>query len=168
MAISDLVPWKWGEKNVPIKREEQEPLNELQRSMNRLFDDFFNRFELSPFGGFGESFGAFQPQVDVTESDKAITVSAELPGLDEKEIEVTLSHNVLTLRGEKKEEKEEKGRSYYRVERSYGSFHRSIPLPSEVENDEVEATFKKGVLTVTVPKTPDAQKRSKRIAVKAG
>lgn len=171
MAITDLIPWHWGEKKVPVKREEQEPVYELQRNMNSLFDDFFNNFgnfSLAPFEAFGPSFGAFNPQVDVSESDKEIKVSAELPGLDENDIEVSLAHNVLTISGEKKEEKEDKGKNYYRMERSYGSFQRAIPLPDEVETDKVEARFKKGVLTITLPKTAEAQKRTKRITVKTG
>lgn len=165
MAITDLIPWRRAEKPVPVKREDvEDPFYQLQRSMNRLFDEFFNSFSLSPFEAFNESFGAFSPRVDVSESDKEIKVSAELPGLDENDIEVSLAHNVLTISGEKKEEKEDKGKNYYRMERSYGSFRRSIPLPAEVEPDQVDAQFKKGVLTITLPKTAEAQ--SKKIAVK--
>ncbi len=169
MAITDLIPWRWGEKKVPVKREEQEPVYQLQRNINSLFDEFFNsfgNFGLAPFEAFGESFGAFSPRVDVSESDKEINVSAELPGLDENDIEVSLAHNVLTISGKKKEEKEDKGKNYYRMERSYGSFRRSIPLSAEVEADKVDAKFKKGVLTVTLPKT--AQTQSKKITVKVG
>lgn len=171
MAITDLIPWRRGEKKVPVKREDQEPVYELQRNINSLFDDFFNsfgNFGLAPVEAFGQSLGAFNPRVDVSESDKAITVSAELPGLDENDIEVSLAHNVLTISGEKKEEKEDKGKNYYRMERSYGSFRRAVPLPAEVETDKVDAKFKKGVLTVTLPKTVEAQQQRKKIAVKAG
>jgi HSP20 family protein len=93
-------------------------------------------------------------------------VSAELPGMDDEDIEVSLSRDVLTISGEKKQEKEEKGRDYYRAERSYGSFRRSIPLPAEVNADKVDAVFSKGVLTITLPKTAKAEGR-KRIIVKA-
>ena len=164
MAITDLIPWKRDEKNLPVKRDEYDPLYNLQRSMNRLFDDFFNSFDLAPFGGFG----AFSPRVDVNESDKEIKVAAELPGLDENQIEVSLAHNVLTISGEKKEEKEDKGKNFYRMERSYGSFQRSVPLPVEIETDKVEAKFKKGVLTITLPKTAEARKQAKRIPIKTG
>ena len=168
MAITDLVPWKWGEKKVPVKRDgNQDPVYELQKGTNRLFNELFGDFGLAPFGAFGGQNDAFQPQIDVSENDKAITVSAELPGLDENDIQVSLAHNVLTISGEKKEEKEDKGQNYYRMERSYGSFQRSIPLPVEVVADKVDATFKKGVLTVILPKTPEAQKRTRKIAIKA-
>lgn len=168
MAIRDLIPWnRDDEKKVVVRRQEREPFHELQRSMNRLFDDFFGSVSLPSLAGFGERFGAFQPHIDVSESDKAITVSAELPGLDEKEIEVSLDRNTLTISGEKKEEKEKKDKNYYRMERSYGSFRRSIPLPTEIEPDQVEATFKNGVLTINLPKSPEVQKLVKHIAVKS-
>ncbi len=169
MAITDLVPWKRGKKEVPVRREEVEsPFYALQREMNQLFDDFFDGFGLRPFGAFGEEFGAFTPRVDLSESDKELKVIAELPGLDENDIEVSLAHNMLTISGEKKAETEDKGKNYYHLERSYGAFQRSIPLPSEVEADKVKADFKKGVLSITLPKTPEAQKRTKKIAIKAG
>lgn len=169
MAISDLVPWKWGEKKVPVKHGEQDgdPIHALQRNMNQLFDNFFTGFGLAPFGGFGEQLGTFNPRIDLSETDNEIKVSAELPGLDENDLEVSLTHNTLTIRGEKKEEKEDKGENYYHMERSYGSFQRTIPLPTEVEADQVDATFKKGVLTVTLPKTAEARQQGKKIAIKS-
>ncbi|RME79424.1 MAG: Hsp20/alpha crystallin family protein [Chloroflexi bacterium] len=160
MALKSLVPWK--SKNVPVRRIE-DPFLAFRREMDRLFDEFFSGFGLTPFES---QWGGFQPRVDVAETDKEIKVSAELPGLDENDIEVTLTDDVLTISGEKKEEKEDKGRNYYRMERSYGSFSRSIPLPCQVEQDKVEATFKKGVLTITLPKTAEAQKERKKIAIK--
>jgi HSP20 family protein len=165
MTVRDLIPWRRGEKQVPVKRETREPIYGLHRRINRLFDDFFNDFSLAPFDAFDEM-GAFQPRMDIRESDKEIKVSAELPGMDEKDIEVSLAHNQLTISGEKKESTEDKGTSYYRIERSYGSFRRTLPLPDEVEADKVEATFKNGVLTITLPKTPEAQKHTKRISVR--
>lgn len=164
MAITDLIPWKWNEKKVPVKRDNfDEPFYGIQRDMDRFFGDFFGgEFGLSPWS----SFGAFSPQVDVKETDQEIKVFAELPGLDEKEVEVSLSRNTLTISGEKKQEKEDKGENYYRMERSYGSFKRAIPLTTEVEADKVEASFKNGVLTVTLPKTAEAQRQTKRITVR--
>jgi HSP20 family protein len=104
--------------------------------------------------------------VDVVETDKEIQVAVELPGLEEKEIDVSLSPTTLTISGEKRQEKEEKGHNYVRAERSYGSFKRSIPLPSEVDASKADAVFQKGVLTVTLPKAVKAEAR-KRIAIKA-
>lgn len=162
MAMRDLVPWKWGEKQVPVKREE-EPFYALQHNMNRLFDEFFSDFGLKPFG---ESWAGFSPSIDVTENDHEIKVSAELPGMDENDIQVKLANDMLTLSGEKKTEKEDKDKNYYRMERSYGSFQRSIPLPPGVETDQVEATFKKGVLTITLPKSAQTQNHVKKIPIK--
>jgi HSP20 family protein len=164
MPISDLIPWK-REKQETVRREEEHPLWSFRREMDRLFKDYLGEWGERSLAPFGEGWGAFSPQVDVTETDGEIKVSAELPGLGDEDIDVSLSNDVLTIRGEKKEEKEEKGRSYYRAERSYGSFVRSVPLPAEVDADKVDAVFQKGVLTVTLPKTGEARAR-KKIAIK--
>jgi HSP20 family protein len=160
MAINDLVPWKWGEKRVPVRRELGDPFYALHREFDQMFDDFFG-------GGFIDRAGAFNPRVDVTENDHEINVTAELPGLDQNNIEISLSGDVLTLSGEKKAEKEDQGENYYRLERSFGSFRGSIPLPVGVEADKVEATFKSGVLHVTLPKLHPGQE-AKKITVKSG
>jgi HSP20 family protein len=139
------------------------PFASFRREMDRLFDDFFTDWPRS--GLLPKGAGALSPDVDVAETDKEITVTAELPGLDEKEIEVNLSDSALTLRGEKKAEKEEKGKTFYRSERSYGAFERVIPLPVEVQEDKVEAEFAKGVLTIHLPKSPAAQKKTKKIEI---
>ena len=159
------IPWK-REKQVPVRREEENPLWAFRREMDRLFDDFFGAWGGRALAPFGEGWGAFSPQVDVAEMEDEIKVSAELPGLDAKDVDVTVSHNTLTLKGEKKQEHEEKGEGYYRSERSYGSFQRSIPLPGTVETDEADAAFDKGVLTITFPKAA-AEKGRKQITVKS-
>jgi HSP20 family protein len=168
MTITDLVPWRRGEKQIPVKREAQEPVYQLKHRLDHLFDDFFESFGLTPFEPFNEAFGAFSPRVDVSETDKEIKVSAELPGLDENDIEVSLARNLLTISGEKQEEAEDKGKNFYRMERSYGSFRRTIPLMVEVEADKIKAKFQKGVLTVTLPKTAEAQRQTRRIPIKTG
>jgi HSP20 family protein len=167
MSIADLISWRREERKVPVKREEERSVLSFQQEMNRLFDEFFGGWGLAPFREFTEPWEAFSPRVDVVEGDKEVTVSAELPGMDEKKIAVSLSRGVLTISGEKREKVEDRGKNYYRMERSYGSFQRSVPLPSEVDEDKAEATFKKGVLTITLPKTAEAQAR-KRIAVRTG
>jgi HSP20 family protein len=140
------------------------PMMPLRREMSRLFDDFFRGWDMpAAFNG-----AALTPHVDVKESDKEITVTAELPGVAEKDIEVSISGDVLTLKGEKKAEKEEKDGNYHRIERRYGSFHRSFSLPSEVDAAAVAASHKNGVLTVTLPKSKAAREASRKIAVKAG
>ena len=162
MPKKDIVTPK--EKSLPAKREEYNPFVSFRNEMNSLFDNFFRGFEIEPFAG---RLGAFSPKVDVKESEKDIRVTAELPGMNDKDIDVSLSKDALTIRGEKKEEKEDKGKDYYRMERSYGSFARTVPLPAEIDTDKVKAEFKKGVLTVTVPKTAKAMRETKKISVKA-
>ena len=167
MALRKLIPWRWGAKHVPIRRGDEHPLASLQREMNRVFEEFFRGFGSSGFWEAEALAGGYTPLVDVTEDDSDIVVTAELPGLDEHDFEVALDHDTLTIRGEKHEEKEDRGKDFYRVERSYGSFQRVIPLPCEVEEDKAEATFRKGVLKVRLPKTAEARKAVKRIPVKA-
>ena len=161
MAIKNLMPF--GKKSVPVRREEENPFALLRREMDSVFDNFFRGFDLEPFDARS---GAFTPRVDVTENEKEIKISAELPGMDEKDIDVSLQNDMLTIKGEKREEKEDKGKDFYRMERSYGSFSRTIPLPAEVEIDNVDAKFKKGVLSITLPKTAKAVAETKKIAVK--
>jgi HSP20 family protein len=156
MAIKDLVPWKWGEKQVPVKQAGQDSIDTIQQNINRLFDDFFFGSSLIPFN---QNWGSFNPSIDVTETDKNYKVSAELPGLDENDIQVSLDRNILTISGEKKTEKEDKGQNYYRMERSYGSFQRCISLPANIESDQIAANFKKGVLEITLPKQPRPVKK---------
>jgi len=162
MAKKTIVPVQ--KESLPARPEDWTPFALLRQEMNSLFDNFFRGFEPEPFE---TRLGAFSPRVDIAETDKEIKVTAELPGMDDKDIDVALTRDMLTIRGEKKEEKEEKGKNYYRMERSYGSFSRSIPLPSEIDTNKVKADFKKGILTVTLPKTPQAIKETKKIQVKA-
>lgn len=180
MAIKDLmnknwkelVPQKWslGKKNLPVRRDQGDPFVSLQREMNRVFDNFsrgvFDWPSFSMDTMEDSRWGRFSPSVDVKESEKEIEVTAELPGMDEKDVQVNLTDNELVITGEKKTEHEEKGKEFYRMERSYGSFHRSIPLPEEVNTDKVEATFKKGILHVTIPKKAEAHRSVKKIPVK--
>jgi HSP20 family protein len=170
MAITDLVPWKKNETRVPVRhRQEQNSFLDLKSQMNRLFDEFFDgSFGLSPFFGESTFMGDFAPRLDISETDKDITISAELPGLEPEDINLSLERNALTISGEKRAEKEENGERYYRVERSFGSFQRSIPLPDEVNEDKIDATFKRGVLKVKFPKTQAAQQKSKHITIKTG
>ncbi len=141
-----------------------DPFSAFRQEMDRLMDSFFGGLDLlSP----GRKPDVFSPRIDVVDSDKEIKVSAELPGLDEKDIEVTLTTESLTIKGEKKEQKEEKGKDYYRSERSFGSFTRTIPLPMEIDAEKVTAAFKKGVLTVNLPKTKQALSETKKVTVKA-
>lgn len=164
MNVRDLIPW--GRENNPAptvyRNEQTTPFLSLHREMNRLFDEAFRDF------GAPSLFGRMPawPSVEVADTDKEIRVSAELPGLEEKDVEVLMEDGVLTLRGEKKSEVEDKARQF--SERSYGRFERRIPLGFEVEDDKVAAEFRNGVLTVTLPKPENAPARAKRIAINGG
>lgn len=163
MGIRDLVP-TFGKKGM-TEHEEDSPFYKLQKEMNRLFDDFFEDFQLT---SFEEKMATpFNPRVNVRETEKSVEISAELPGIEEKEIDISVSNDSVTIKGEKKEEKEEKGECFHRVERSYGSFQRQIPLPCEIEMEKAEAAFKDGVLNITLPKSPEAQKNVRKIQIKS-
>jgi len=168
MSIKDLVTRRHGSQP-PVERMGETNVVSLQREMNRLFDDFFHGFGLTPFWEREEDLArSFTPSVDVSETDKEIKVSAELPGMEEKNISVELNDDALTIRGEKKEEHEEKGKHSYCLERSYGSFCRVVPLPVAVNAEKVGAKFKKGVLSVTLPKLEGKQAKGKAIEVTPG
>lgn len=166
MAIKKLLPTIWNREIAPAWREEERSFFPLQREMNRIFDDFFRGWDVAPPGTGERRFGFFQPSIDVKQSDKEIAVKAELPGLDEKDIEVLLTDDALTIRGEKREEREEKGKTYYHMERSYGSFSRVIPLPAEIDQKKVRAQFKNGVLSITLQKLQEAKVMGKKIPIK--
>jgi len=169
MSIKDLVPNWRSRRGAPARREPRGGLMSLQHEMNRLFDTFYEGFGLAPFGGGAdERLPGFAPRVNVSETDKDVTVSAELPGMDEKDVEVTLDDDVLTIRGEKKEEHEEKDGNWYHSERSYGSFQRAIAVPAGVDAEHVKARFKKGVLTVKMPKLAKQTESKKTIAIQTG
>jgi HSP20 family protein len=161
-----LVEVKTTQANVP------DVWRSFRSEMDRLFDEF-DCFAFRPGAAFPSLFGPRTrlplgiPAIDVTEDDKADKIEAKLPGLDEKDIEVTVSGGTLTLKGEKRQEKEEKGKNTYVSERSYGSFQRTFGLPDGVDADKITADFSKGVLTVILPKTAEAQKPHKKIEVKA-
>ena len=138
--------------------------SDLQKEINNLFDGF--GFNLEPRQRRSPDVGAFRPVIDVSETDKSYEIKAELPGLEEKDVELTLSDGTLTLQGEKKSEQEEKEANRYMSERTYGSFRRSFTLPENADAEKIVAAFDKGVLSVTLPKTKKSQKQAKKIAIK--
>ena len=161
MNMRDLIPWGRKSSQVPMfyQDEQASPFLTLHREMNRLFDETIRSFDMPSMVGRTASW----PSVEISETDKEYRVSADVPGLEEKDVEVLFSDGVLTIRGEKKSEVEDKERQF--SERFYGSFERQIPLGDVIEEDKVEAAFKDGVLTVTLPKTAKAQAKVKRIAI---
>jgi HSP20 family protein len=158
------------------KAAEWQPFEALRHQVDRLFHDFQTGFLQTPFyrtlpdieSFWRRDFGFnVTPAIDIVEKDKAFEVTAELPGLDVKDIDIQLGDGMLTIKGEKQEEKEEKTKDRYVSERRYGSFRRSLQVPGSVDSDKIEASYKSGVLTVTLPKSPEAQKKQKTIPVSA-
>ena len=143
---------------------EANPFLSLRRRMDDLFDDF----AVGTAWPFADGRGDVMPRVDVSETDKEVTVEAELPGVEEKDLDVSLADDVLTIKGEKKQEREEKKDTYRLTERSYGHFHRAMRLPFEPDPKKIKAAFKAGVLTVTVPKPPEVKAKAKKIAIGNG
>jgi HSP20 family protein len=130
--------------------------------VSRMFQDFFGRMEMpSPFGG-----GEFAPAVDVVETKDSILVKAEIPGIDPKELDITITGDLLTIKGEKNSEREEKGKNFHRIERSSGSFSRTVQIPSHADTSKVSAGYKDGVLTVTLSKREEAKSKSIKVEFK--
>ncbi|MFN3614415.1 MAG: Hsp20/alpha crystallin family protein [Rubrimonas sp.] len=166
MKIKDLIPW--ARKDEPARPETQDnPIAVLQREMNQVFEGFWNRFGKS-FGVLDWPWGHSEAKSDVVQTDNAIEISIELPGMSMEDVEVTVTDDLLTVKGEKKIERQEEKKGYYLSERSYGAIWRTIPLPPGTDGSKAEATFRNGVLTVRLPQTPEAQARVKHIEVKAG
>jgi HSP20 family protein len=171
MANRDLSPWRRQGGVQPFQSSfARDPFASFRREMDRLFDDFFAPAEGRSFApaaqGQAQAQGMIMPSLDVHETEQAYVVSAELPGIDPKDVEINLDDNALTLRGEKRSERNEEdgGRRY--TERSYGRFERTIPFGAEVDADRVEASFENGVLKVTLPKNTQAKDKSRRIEIK--
>jgi HSP20 family protein len=165
MNVRDIIPWGRGTGTVPVRYAESEvsPFLSLHREMNRLFDDVFRGFDLPEPFGRAAAIGSSWPRLELTDSDGALRVTAEVPGLEEKDIEVVLENGTLILRGERSSDNSDASRQF--SERFYGRFERRIALRDEIAEDKVTATFKNGVLTIVLPKTEKAQARAKRIAI---
>lgn len=177
MAEATKVPVKAETRSAGTAPAHWRPFENLRREIDHLFESFRptswdfpsgrRAFDFEPL--FSRETGlAIAPAVDVAERETEYEITAELPGMDEKDIEVKLANDILTIKGEKKEEKEERQKDYYLSERRYGSFMRSFQVPSGVDTGKIEASFAKGVLTLKLPKTPEAQKSEKTISVKTG
>lgn len=160
MREKNGAPSIWRSDNLPeVMRGD--PFLAFRQEMDRLFDSFFAPAQFSRFaGGFG-----FNPAIDVTENDKEVRVRAELPGVDEKDIDISLDGDMLTVRGEKREERVEDGERRRVVERSYGAFERTIQLPFTPQDQDIVAKFKDGVLTVKLRKPPELSRPTKRIPI---
>ena len=162
MKSESWLPALWGER-----KGDAVPFRALKTQMDDLFNDFTGNFERF---ALGSPSGARALRIDVTETPTELLVKADLPGVEQKDIDVTVSGDLLTIKAEKRsevdEKKDEKGRIVHRCERSYGLFQRSMTLPFETDLNKIAASFKDGVLTLTVPKPPEVQKQTKRIEIK--
>jgi len=187
MDIKKLAPWNWFKKEeeqsgsgVPVERRDARtrhsqdnagnPIVQLHREIDALFENAFRGFGIAPFrSDFSTPLateGLLKPQVDIGATDKEYTITVEVPGVSQKDVKVEISGNTMTIKGEKKQEKEEKDKNYYRIERSYGSFQRVLSLPEDADQDDVKATFNKGVLTVRMPRKAAPKSDVKQIEIK--
>lgn len=187
MDISKLAPWNWFKKeeeqqgaSLPVKRQDQpvpaqhsHPLSQLHGEIDRLFEEAFRGFGIPSLWG-GRMFPALtqtdwlKPTLDVGATDKEYTISVELPGVDQKDVQLEVVNDTLLIKGEKKQEKEEKDKDFYRIERSYGSFQRILSLPEDADQDNINAVYKNGVMKITLPRKAQTEKETKRIEIKNG
>lgn len=168
MSVRDLIPWnRTASAPVPhvSRSESASPFLTLHREMNRLFDDVFTGFGDFP-GGAERPIGLGWPRVELVETDEGLRLSAELPGLEERDVELLIDNDVLILRGEKRAETTDPARGY--SERSYGRFERAIALPFPVVEEKAAASFRNGVLSVTLPRSDKAPRHGRRIAIAGG
>lgn len=165
MGVHDLLPWRQRAREIE-RSEDYDPFSRMHREMDRLFEDVFPGVGRLSFNPWFRSGREMAPSLDVSETDDALEVSADLPGMDTDDVSVTLSEGMLTISGERKEEKEQKEKNYYRTERSYGSFVRRLALPYPVDEDRIQARFDKGVLKIVLPKSPDVKAGERRIEIK--
>ncbi|HYR23313.1 MAG TPA: Hsp20/alpha crystallin family protein [Chthoniobacterales bacterium] len=167
MAITDLIPWNRNRALATGRQDVVDPLNMLRHDIDRVFGDFLtdSRWPDRTMNMLDRQMGSFMPEIDVKETDKEFRVTADLPGMDEKDLEVTFVDGALSIKGEKREEHEEEKGDVYHAERRYGAFERMIPLSSDIDLNKAKATFKKGVLKVTLPKTENARSNRKTIPV---
>lgn len=173
MKRKPITPWRWG--GLKHWETDHHPLQSfrhrfeaLRRDMDRFFEDFW-RGDEPPLALPETWLGGtdLMPRVDETEDEKGFHIRIELPGMDQEDVDVSMTDGMLIITGEKKQEEEEKGKDYYRKERSFGSFRRVLPITGEVDESKIEASFRKGVLTIELPRTEEAQKKVKHISVKA-
>ena len=161
MNIRELVPWGRRKRDEGPYRDGGDAALALRSDLNRVFDEFWSRFDLPAFGAWDDDLGQFGrsalPRVDIRDLEKKIEVVAELPGMDEGDVAVSVADGYLTIRGDQRSEREEEHRGYLMRERTAGLVERVIPLPPDLDIGSARARFRNGVLTVTIAKTPEAQ-----------
>jgi HSP20 family protein len=182
MNIDKLAPWNWFKKEqehegktLPVKRQEgsfdeDRSIGRLRQEIDRVFDDVFSGFPFSD-RSLGRAFSTLtpsawmKPTMDISANDQKYTITVELPGVEENDVKLELDKDTLIIKGEKKQEKEEKEKNYYRVERSYGSFRRMLSLPDDADPDSISAKFNKGVLTVNISRKSITKSEAKKIPI---
>lgn len=158
MVMKSLIPWKRDTKRNELASYSDDPFWQMQNRMNQLIQSVYDKpFDMDLF----QEDEIFSPRIDLSETDNEYTVVVDLPGLDEEDIDLSYSRNMLSICGKKEQEKEEKGRQYHRLERFTGQFRRNIPLQEKIDEDNIEAIFKKGVLTIRMPKVQDSTQKRK-------
>ena len=167
MAITYLIPWNRNRALATRRQDVTDPFMMMRRDMDRVFGDFLYdwRWPDRTLNMLDRQMGSFMPEIDVTETDKEFRITADLPGMDEKDLEVSFIDGGLSIKGEKREEHEEEKGDVYRAERRYGAFERMMPLSSDIDVNKAKATFKKGVLKITLPKTENARSNRKTIPI---
>ena len=166
MALTDLIPWS-GSRRGGALRQGSDPMRGLQSELNRVFEDFFRGLDMPGLASSDLSV-ARMPDIDVQDTGNAIEIRAELPGMSEDDVELSLSDGALVIRGDKVQERKKEDQGYVLRERAFGHIERAVPLPEGVDPDRAEASFRNGVLTVTIPKTEQARASMKRIDVRRG
>ena len=161
-SIHDLIPWR---EQGASRLTGFDTMRQLQREMDAIFGDFFPA--AADRGEARTPTTSFAPRLDIAETETSYHLSAELPGVEEKNVELSLDEGILTIRGTKEAEKKEEGKTFHRVERSYGSFQRAISLPKEVDEDKISARFANGVLEIDIPKSAKKQEKTRKISIKS-
>ncbi|MGE4559832.1 MAG: Hsp20/alpha crystallin family protein [Desulfobulbus sp.] len=188
MELKRLAPWNWFkneeeiEHSVPVKHggkkphfpgRHHDPMLQIHQDIDNLFDQFFRGWGFPQTGGLGK-FADFaggtllKPKVDLSAADKEYLLTVEIPGVDEKDVSVDIHDNTMTIKGQKKQEKEDKEKDYYRIERSYGSFQRVLSLPDDVDQDNIKAAFKDGILSITMPRKALPAGEVKKVEISSG
>lgn len=188
MELKKLAPWNWfkneeeGDHSVPVKHGEKKPLYsghhhdpmlQIHRDIDHLFDQFFRGWGVPRRGGLSHltdftNDTMLRPKIDLSGADKEYLLTVEIPGVSDKDMSVDISNNIMTIKGEKKLEKEEKEKNYYRIERSYGSFQRVLSLPEDVDQEGIQASFNNGILTITMPRKALPKGEVKQVEITAG
>ncbi|WP_052464318.1 Hsp20/alpha crystallin family protein [Geoalkalibacter subterraneus] len=167
MNVKNQMSWRRGERPLSGRMNRSDLMMELRHEIDRLFAEFIRTHDMGAENLLAES-GNFVPTLDIKENEREVLVTVELPGMDEKNIEATYGEGMLTIRGEKREEKDDRQTQYYHAERHFGSFLRRIPITAEIDDERIEARYRKGVLEIRLPKSEAARQNRRKIEIRQG